>query len=134
MVALNEQFTLKNPAPGQKNRVGNFFGREGESSRANRLPSQQPRRENGCDYDETASGMFYYGFRYYDPVTGRWPSRDPMGENWRTREFNAYAFVRNDPENSADFLGLSLLNWFTDPSNLSVVGPEPKNSVLREFL
>jgi len=23
---------------------------------------------------------YYYGFRYYDPVTGRWPSRDPIGE------------------------------------------------------
>jgi RHS repeat-associated protein len=22
----------------------------------------------------------YYGFRYYDPQTGRWPSRDPIGE------------------------------------------------------
>ncbi|MEM7790417.1 MAG: RHS repeat-associated core domain-containing protein [Verrucomicrobiota bacterium] len=23
---------------------------------------------------------YYYGFRYYDPVTGRWPNRDPIGE------------------------------------------------------
>ena len=23
---------------------------------------------------------YYYGYRYYDPVTGRWPSRDPIGE------------------------------------------------------
>jgi hypothetical protein len=29
----------------------------------------------------------YYGYRYYDPETGRWPSRDPIGEpggiNWQ---------------------------------------------------
>ncbi|MBK1832867.1 hypothetical protein JIN78_02235, partial [Roseibacillus ishigakijimensis] len=23
------------------------------------------------------TGLYYYGYRYYDPVTGRWPSRDP---------------------------------------------------------
>ena len=80
MVAINENFAPANPALGPKNRVGNFFGEEGKTRRANRLPGQWPRRENGCDYDETASGMFYYGFRYYDPVTGRWPSRDPLGE------------------------------------------------------
>jgi len=48
----------------------------------------------------------YYGFRYYDPVTGRWPSRDPLGENWQTGEFNCYAFVANDPVLFYDILGL----------------------------
>ena len=27
------------------------------------------------------TGLYYYGYRYYDPVTGRWPSRDPIEEN-----------------------------------------------------
>ena len=27
-----------------------------------------------------ASGVRFYGYRYYDPVTGRWPSRDPIGD------------------------------------------------------
>ena len=26
------------------------------------------------------SGLLYYGYRYMDPLTGRWPSRDPIGE------------------------------------------------------
>jgi len=26
------------------------------------------------------SGLYYYGYRYYDPQTGRWPSRDPLEE------------------------------------------------------
>ena len=30
------------------------------------------------DLDELGH-IAYYGYRYYDPVTGRWPSRDPMG-------------------------------------------------------
>jgi RHS repeat-associated protein len=28
----------------------------------------------------TGINWYYYGFRYYDPMTGRWPSRDPIGE------------------------------------------------------
>lgn len=34
-----------------------------------------------------------YGYRYYDPVTGRWPSRDPIGEQGGV---NLYGFVGND--------------------------------------
>jgi RHS repeat-associated protein len=29
---------------------------------------------------DQVTGLLYYGYRYYDPVTGRWPSRDPIGE------------------------------------------------------
>ncbi|NBB78163.1 MAG: hypothetical protein GVY36_01750 [Verrucomicrobia bacterium] len=102
MVALNEQFAPNNPAPGPKNRVGNFFGQDGKSRPANRLPGQNPRRENGYGYDETASGMFYYGFRYYDLVTGRWPNRDPIGEKGG---LNPYGMVGNGPVNWLDILG-----------------------------
>ncbi|MFC7337722.1 RHS repeat-associated core domain-containing protein [Haloferula chungangensis] len=44
-----------------------------------------------------------YGFRYYDPVTGRWPSRDPIGERGGV---NLYGFVGNDGLNDWDNLGL----------------------------
>jgi RHS repeat-associated protein len=27
------------------------------------------------------TGLYYYGHRYYNPSTGRWPSRDPMTES-----------------------------------------------------
>ena len=26
------------------------------------------------------TGLYYYGYRYYDPVTGRWPAGDPIGK------------------------------------------------------
>jgi len=29
---------------------------------------------------DVTTGLYYYGYRYYDPATGRWPSRDPIGE------------------------------------------------------
>jgi RHS repeat-associated protein len=47
---------------------------------------------------------YYYGFRYYDPVTGRWPSRDPIEEEGG---LNLYAMVFNNPVNFVDVLGLS---------------------------
>jgi len=47
---------------------------------------------------------FEYGFRYYDPETGRWPSRDPIGERGG---LNLYGFVANDPVNAWDYLGLT---------------------------
>ena len=29
---------------------------------------------------DTETGFYYYGYRYYDSMTGRWPSRDPIKE------------------------------------------------------
>ncbi len=45
---------------------------------------------------------YYYGFRYYDPQTGRWPSRDPIEERGG---MNLYGFVSNDGVNKFDLLG-----------------------------
>ena len=56
-------------------------------------------------YHDPETAFSYYGYRYYDPVTGRWPSRDPIGESFRTKEFNIYAFVKNDGVNFLDVLG-----------------------------
>lgn len=44
-----------------------------------------------------------YQYRYYDPVTGRWPSRDPIKERGG---INLYGFVGNDPIRFHDFVGL----------------------------
>jgi RHS repeat-associated protein len=65
--------------------------------------------------DET--GFYNYGYRYYDPVTGRWPSRDPIGE---AGGFNLYGFVRNNGVNGVDSLGLSATNSTVDPGTYPV--------------
>lgn len=46
--------------------------------------------------------LYYYGYRYYDPVTGRWPSRDPIEEEGG---INLYGFVGNNGVNQWDVLG-----------------------------
>jgi len=59
--------------------------------------------DSGYDGSDGHAEVFYYGFRYYDPVTGRWPSRDPIGERGG---LNLYAMVGNRPVNNIDILGL----------------------------
>jgi RHS repeat-associated protein len=55
------------------------------------------------DNEVANAPLYYYGYRYYDPVTGRWPSRDPIQERGGV---NLYGFVKNDGVNRIDLLGL----------------------------
>jgi len=57
-------------------------------------------------YTDYQSGLVYYGFRYYAPLTGRWPNRDPIGEQGGP---NIYGFLYNDPVSFTDPLGLKLV-------------------------
>ena len=57
-------------------------------------------------YQDAETGLLYYGYRYYDPITGRWLSRDPIGENGG---LNLYEFVANKPTIAVDRLGLLIL-------------------------
>ena len=54
-------------------------------------------------YQDDETGWLYYGYRYYDPSTGRWLSRDPIGKDGG---LNVFAFVSNTPINEIDYLGL----------------------------
>jgi RHS repeat-associated protein len=53
------------------------------------------------------TGLLYYGYRYYNPSTGRWPNRDPMGEEGG---MNLYGFVANNPCLFIDSYGLSIVS------------------------
>jgi len=52
------------------------------------------------------SGVRYYGFRYYNASTGRWPNRDPIEE---AGGVNLYGMVGNNPINAIDRLGLEII-------------------------
>jgi RHS repeat-associated protein len=49
------------------------------------------------------SGLYYYGFRFYEPNLQRWINQDPLGE---VGGINLFRFVGNNPINSVDPLGL----------------------------
>ncbi len=51
---------------------------------------------------DSETGLYYYGYRFYDPLTGRWPSRDSIGENGGV---NLYGYVRNSATYLIDVLG-----------------------------
>ncbi|MCH8513557.1 MAG: RHS repeat-associated core domain-containing protein [Kiritimatiellae bacterium] len=58
-------------------------------------------------YEDVETGYLYYGFRYYDPETGRWPNRDPIEEEGGE---NLYGFIYNNPVLEIDVYGLSSLS------------------------
>ncbi|NCC62280.1 MAG: hypothetical protein EOM12_15375, partial [Verrucomicrobiae bacterium] len=78
-------------------------------------------------YLDVETGLYYYGYRYYNPEMGRWINRDPLGD-WsflryamlgrgkKDRQFLIYAsrkplyiFVDNRSLNSIDLYGLTTL-------------------------
>jgi uncharacterized protein RhaS with RHS repeats len=56
-----------------------------------------------------------YQYRHYDPVTGRWPSRDPIEE---LGGLNLYGFVENDEVNQWDLLGATKCETLEDAGNV----------------
>ena len=103
----------------QQNRgrnTGNADSRAGSGSLSRPIGPMSPRLEN--HHNQMVSNRLRrgstngkrdrvpdYNYRYYDPLTGRWPSRDPIGEGWETGGINLYAFVGNDGVGYADYLG-----------------------------
>jgi RHS repeat-associated protein len=73
--------------------------RPGKASRFRPLRPQKPSK-----MAENTVHVADYLYRYYDPLTGRWPSRDPIEERGGV---NLYGFVRNDGVDVVDVLGLS---------------------------
>ena len=79
------------------------YGPFGELIRATGSKKNDFQFRFSTKYEDSETGLLYYGFRYYDPVTGRWASRDPIGERGG---LNIYAMVNNDLVNHLDLLGL----------------------------
>jgi RHS repeat-associated protein len=72
---------------------------------------------SGTQADKGFAGMFLHGpsglylavYRAYDPVTGRWMSRDPIGERGG---INLYGYVLQDPINWIDPSGLKPVEYY----------------------
>jgi RHS repeat-associated protein len=65
-------------------------------------PGFQPFGFAGGLYDRD-TGLVRFGARDYDPVTGRWTAKDPIGFNGG--DTNLYAYASNDPVNRNDPTG-----------------------------
>ena len=53
---------------------------------------------------DTETGLVHFGFRDYEPASGRWTARDPV--LFGGGQFNLYAYVGNSPVTYRDPLGL----------------------------
>ncbi len=79
------------------------------------LANQMPLRFSTM-YEDSVTGDRKYLFRDYNPSTGKWKSRDPIGEKGGR---NLFEFSGNDGINITDFIGLFSELWY---GNHSVVG------------
>ena len=80
------------------------YGPFGEKITANGpLANSNPWRWATKYFDEE-TGLYYFGKRYLDPVTGQWLSRELLGES---ESLNLYYYCHNDPVNRVDVLGLA---------------------------
>jgi len=81
-----------------------------------RLPGQ---------YEDRETRLHYNYYRYYEPITGRYISSDPLGLDAGP---NTFAYVKNDPVHYTDPLGL-LLFAFDGTGNEAQSGPSASNVV-----
>jgi RHS repeat-associated protein len=102
------------------------YGPFGELIRASGpMAKLNPFRFSTKYYDDETD-FLYYGYRYYNPSTGRWPNRDPIAEPGfevlryygsylpsriafllELGNLNLYEFVQNEPVSDYDLLGLN---------------------------
>jgi RHS repeat-associated protein len=76
---------------------GNLIARSGLMANVNKC------RYSSKQWDANA-GLYYYGYRFYDPNLRRWVNRDPIQEEGG---LNLYELVLNDPINSENSDGLA---------------------------
>ena len=103
----------------RKTASGDFFQNTNETRPANRRQPLKTRLGDRPSPTKTApgveyTGLYYYGYRYYDATTGRWPSRDPIGDvggpTW-FEKFEDYVKLREsykDEEREVIFVANSL--------------------------
>ncbi|SDP86669.1 RHS repeat-associated core domain-containing protein, partial [Desulforhopalus singaporensis] len=67
------------------------------------------------------SGLYHFHFRQYDPSAGVWTSEDPIGIIGGN---NLYSYVRNNPVNRVDSLGLFEDSGFDDMGDVDDFGEQ----------
>lgn len=82
-------------------------------------------------YQDDETDLLYYGYRYYSTSTGRWVSRDPVGEKGGR---NLMAFVDNNPLSRSDYLGLAASCCAPEKSCAEICQMALKNNDIAWFI
>jgi RHS repeat-associated protein len=92
------------------------------------VSASDPEFANFCTYTgrewDKEIGLYYYRARFYDPMEGRFISRDPIG--FSGGDWNLYSYVQNNASNLFDPFGLAPMVDPNDPFN-------PKYEDLKHF-
>jgi RHS repeat-associated protein len=94
------------------------YGPFGEKISAEGPQAQSNPWRYATKYLDEETGLYYFGHRYLDPITGQWMSRDPLGESQGP---NLFIYCHNDPVNHVDVLGLAEVA-IDKNGNLTAVG------------
>jgi RHS repeat-associated protein len=113
---------------GRKSAPGNFFRLSGDRVRKVPRKSLGSRRVEEVAATKSASGVRYYGNRYYSPSLGRFINKDPIAE---AGGLNLYGFCGNDGVNRFDVLGHGFWDWLFG-SGSGEGGSEEKAAERRE--
>lgn len=95
---------------------------------AQELKSEQD--ENLGKSEELRGVVTFYGYRFYDPETGRWPSRDPIEE---MGGINLYGFVGNNGVNAYDYLGQLVVGVAVGTDDIGDTGTEITPEMLKKI-
>jgi RHS repeat-associated protein len=86
------------------------YGPFGENIYARGPHAQSCPFRYGTKYYDQEPGLYNFGLRFLDPITGQWLSREPLGER---ESLNLYSYCGNDAINYVDVRGLAP-QWMTD--------------------
>ena len=79
---------------------------------------ENPFRFTGREWD-AESGLYYYRVRYYDPIIGRFISRNPSpGLLTNPQSFNKYTYTFNNPLSYVDPFGISATKYIPEENPL----------------
>jgi RHS repeat-associated protein len=101
------------------------YGPFGETIRATGPAASENVFRFSAKYTDGESGLIYYGFRYYQPTTGRWLSRDPIGE---LGGLLLYGFVGNNSVSRGDKWGREPVGTISNTGGLSIGSTLPSGA------
>ena len=73
------------------------------------------------EYVDDKLGLIYYNYRHYEPLMGRWLSRDPIGE---VLDINLLSYCRNAMPQGNDSLGMYLTSSCKESELDTTIGAE----------
>lgn len=120
MLAPSKQLVRRSSAIGDRLTAHYEYSPFGQQTKATGSYAGSNPFRFSSEYYDAETGLVYYNYRDYDAKSGRWLSRDPIGE---AGGYNLYRMINNAPLNGLDELGNGPWKQIHG-TNIHVRGPE----------